>query len=143
MLVLLLVLQRFGSRQWGNISELTTENHSVSLHSINADGTLGKDEVGVDFHPEEKVHSSWLLLGRAMAVVGAKMGKDNCGNAEGECAEAQSEVKVGVVGGSSGKALEGIQQTQGEADKDIDSVKGGNSASDPGDAANNPALAEA
>ena len=49
------------------------ESHYVLLHRINGDGTLGKDEVGVNFYPEDKVHSSWTLLGRATTVVGANV----------------------------------------------------------------------
>jgi len=99
MLVLLLVLQRFGRRQWGYISELTTEDHTVWLHPINADGSLGTDEVGVGFHPEDKVHSHWALLGRATTVFGANRNKeDDSGTAGGKHAEAQDEVKGSVVG---------------------------------------------
>ena len=93
MLILLLILQRFGRRQWGYIPELTTETHSVSLHRINDDGTLGKDEVGVDFYPEDKVHSSWTLLGRATTVVGAEMpGEVNSAVTKEEHTEAHGEV---------------------------------------------------
>jgi len=77
-LVLLLILQRFGRRQWGEISELTAAGHSVSLHPVNVDGKLGKDEVGVNFYPDDKVHSGWSLLGRATAVVGANTERDRC-----------------------------------------------------------------
>ena len=41
------------------------------LHPTDIDGTLGKEEVGVTFYPEDKIHSSWSLLGRATTVVGA------------------------------------------------------------------------
>jgi len=75
-LVLLLVLQRFEHHHWGEITELTTRGHSVLLHPVNADGSLGSDEVRVNFHPTDKVHSGWSLLGRATTVVGA--------NAEGD-----------------------------------------------------------
>jgi len=111
MLVLLLILQRFGRRQWGQISELTAEDHSVSLHPTNADGTLGKDKVGVNFHPEDKVHSSWALLGRATTVVGAsRKGEGDNATTKGE----HTEVKDDVVGAASRKGSEGIQRAQGE-----------------------------
>jgi len=71
LLVLLLVLQRFGRRQWGYIPELATESYSVLLHPIDADGTPCKGEVAVNFYPEDKVHSGWALLGRATTVIGA------------------------------------------------------------------------
>ena len=70
-LVLLLVLQRFERHQWGEITELTARGHSVLLHPVNADGSLGSDEVRVNFHPTDKVYSGWSLLGRATTVVGA------------------------------------------------------------------------
>ena len=54
-----LVLQRFGRRQWGEISELTAEDHSVSLLPVNVDGTLDEDEVGVSFYPGDKLYSGW------------------------------------------------------------------------------------
>ena len=76
MLVLLLVIQRFGRRQWGYISELATENRPVLLRAINADGTLGVDKVVVNFFPGDKVHSTWGLLGRATTVVGANRNKE-------------------------------------------------------------------
>ena len=47
-------------------------DHLVSLHPVNPDGTLGEDEVDFDFDRDDKVHSSWALLGRATTVVGAK-----------------------------------------------------------------------
>ena len=84
-LVLLLVLQRFGRRQWGEISELTAEGHSVSLHPVNADGTLGEDEVDVNFYPTDRVYSGWSLLGRATTVVGANVEGDR--NGSGAAAE--------------------------------------------------------
>ena len=86
MLVLLLVLQRFGRRQWGEISELTAEGHSVSLHPVNADGTLGKDEVDVNFYPMDTVYSRWSLLGRATTVIGA--------NVEGDGSDAPAEEHI-------------------------------------------------
>ena len=84
------------------------ENHTVSLHPINADGTLGGDEVDVKFYPEDKIHSSWTLLGRATTVVGANMdGAANSGIIEGECGEAQCDGEddktVGASGEGSGK----------------------------------------
>jgi hypothetical protein len=78
LLVLLLVLQRFGRSQWGFIPELSTEHHSVLLHPI-AGGTHDKDEVAVNFYPKDKVYSGWSLLGRATTVVGAN--RNNNGRA--------------------------------------------------------------
>ncbi|KAF9649100.1 hypothetical protein BDM02DRAFT_3167171 [Thelephora ganbajun] len=128
-LVLLLLLQRFGRRQWGHIPELTTPNHTVALHPVNDDETLGKDEIVVNFHPEDKVHSSWSLLGRATTVVGAnRTAANDGGNTSGGCVEAQGsgETEDGAVGGASRKDPEGIQQTQGGVGKDAGSVEDGN-----------------
>ncbi|KAF9645198.1 hypothetical protein BDM02DRAFT_687172 [Thelephora ganbajun] len=118
MFVLLLVLQRFERHQWGYIAELT---HSVPLCRVNDDGILGEDAVSVNFYPEDKVYSSWSLLGRATNVVGANV-EDN-GNAEGECAEVQGEAKGSAVGGAPVKDSADIQRTQGEAVKDIGNVE--------------------
>ena len=58
------------------------------MHPVNPDGTLSEDEVDIDFDPDNKVHSSWALLGRATTVLGAKRhGGDNNGAAEGEHTE--------------------------------------------------------
>ena len=92
-LVLLLVLQRFGRRQWGEIPELGSEKHSVLLHSVTEGGALRKEEVGVDFYPEDGVYSGWSLLGRATTVIGASTGrKGNSGLAEERHVGAQSGV---------------------------------------------------
>jgi hypothetical protein len=99
MLVLLLVLQRFGRRQWGEIFQLTTVENSVLLHPVNADGTLDKDEVGVNFYPEDKVHSGWSLLGRATTVIGASFGRKPSGTpTRGGHVRAQDKVEDGVTG---------------------------------------------
>jgi len=45
--------------------------HSILLHPVNADGTLSEDKVGVNFHPEDNIHSGWSILGRATTVLGA------------------------------------------------------------------------
>jgi len=79
-LVLLLILQRFGRRQWGNIPELSSDGYSVLLHPVNEDGTLSEGEMGVHFHPEDKVYSGWSILGRATTIVGA----DDAQKAQGE-----------------------------------------------------------
>ena len=79
MLVLLLVLQRFGRRQWGYIPELATEDHHVLLHPVNADGTLSEGKVAINFDPNDKVHSAWALLGRATTVIGANKVKEGSG----------------------------------------------------------------
>ncbi|KAF9647703.1 hypothetical protein BDM02DRAFT_3270005 [Thelephora ganbajun] len=147
-LVLLLVLQRFGPRQWGHIPELTTPNHTISLHPVNDDKTLGKDEIVVNFYPEDKVHSSWSLLGRATTVVGANRKVENdSGNAEGECVEVQGETKDGAVGGAPRKDLEDVQQTKGGAGKDAgsgnDTSSAGTTEYNPSDAMNDPAVVEA
>ena len=97
MLVLLLVLQRFGRRQWGHISELTGESQAVLLHPTNIDGTLGKEEVGVAFYPEDKIHSSWSLLGRATTVVGASRNGNNDGGDTGA-----QDADNGSAGGGDG-----------------------------------------
>ena len=99
-MVLLLVLQRFGRRQWGWISELSTKDRTVSLHPINADGTLGGDRVDVNYFPKDKVHSGWTLLGRATTVVGANRNVDESGGiAEGKHAEVRDEVNDNAIGG--------------------------------------------
>jgi len=78
-LVLLLVLQRFGRCQWGEIPEITSEKHSTLLYAVTEDGTLGSEEASVDFHPEDKVHSRWTLLGRATTVIGASIRRKGSG----------------------------------------------------------------
>ena len=99
MLVFLLVLQRFERRQWGEISELTAEGHSILLHPVNADGTLGQDEVGVSFYPSDKVYSGWSLLGRATTVVGASAGrKGNGGRTEEGDVEDRGEMGGHIAG---------------------------------------------
>ena len=84
-LALLLILQRFGRRQWGYVPELNTEDRRVLLHPVNPDGTLGRDEVAINFDPDDEVYSTWTLFSRATTVVGAN--KDRGGNssiAEGD-----------------------------------------------------------
>ncbi|KAF9647680.1 hypothetical protein BDM02DRAFT_2526506 [Thelephora ganbajun] len=84
-LVLLLTLQRFGRRQWGYISELTSRDRAVSLYPVNADGSLGRGEVDINFYLNDKIHSGWSLLGRATTVVGASdKAKDSRAHAEEE-----------------------------------------------------------
>jgi len=120
MLVLLLALQRFGRRQWGWIPEFSTEGSTVSLHPINADGTLGGDEVGVKFYPEDKVHSSRTLFGRGTTVVGAnRNAEDRGGTTVGEHTEAHGEFENGVIGVASRKGSEDVQWMDGEAGKGI------------------------
>ena len=104
MLVLLLVLQRFGRRQWGWIPELSTKDRTVSLHPINSDGTLGGDEVDVNYFPEDRVHSGWTLLGRATTVVGANRNVGESGGIPKEKhTEVRDEVNDNVVGGRTQK----------------------------------------
>jgi len=98
-LVLLLILQRFGPRQWGDIPELTSEKRSILLYSATDDGTLGTEEVNVEFHPEDEVYSGWSLFGRATTVIGAGTGmKGNGGPAE--------EGRIGARGGVGDDAVE-------------------------------------
>ena len=82
-LVLLLVLQRFGPRQWGEISELTSSEHSILLHPINEDGKLGGESHDISFHPEDRIHSGWSILGRATTVIGASDGGEASQQVEG------------------------------------------------------------
>jgi len=91
-LVLLLALQRFGDRQWGNIVELASAEHPISLYPVTEDGALGTEEAGVSFHPEDKVHSGWSLLGRATTVIGASTEKKgNDGPAKDGRVDAQGD----------------------------------------------------
>ena len=115
--VLLLVLQRFGRRQWGHIFELTTENHSVSLYPINPDGTLGGDEVEVNFYPDGEIHSSWTLLGRATAVIGANRNEGNSGTTEGELAKVHGGAEGDFVRAASRKGSGNMQRIWGDAGK--------------------------
>jgi hypothetical protein len=110
-LVLLLVLQRFGRRQWGYISELSAEDHTVSLHPVKTDGTLGKEEVFVNFYPEDKVHSAWTLLGRATNIIGANENEVGDTKATGDAQTKKSQIQ-GRFGGTPQE--QGIQQTQGK-----------------------------
>ena len=97
-LVLLLALQRFGCRQWGHIPELTSEKHSVFLHRVTEDGTLEAEEADVNFHPEDKLHSGWSLLGRATIVIGASVGTKGSGRlAEEEHVHARGEMGDNVA----------------------------------------------
>ena len=115
MLVLLLVLQRFGRRQWGYIPELATENCLVLLHSVKADGTLGEEEVRINFDPEDKVHSTWALLGRATTVVGASEVKEgNSGTVEGGDTEELTDggIEGETAGDPQGQDSEDTQQDQ-------------------------------
>ena len=127
-LVLLLVLQRFGRRQWGYISELTGSAHTVSLHPMNVDGTLSEEEIGVKFHPEDRIHSGWSLLGRATTVVGASREEGSGGIGDrGEAVGAP--VKDIPRNGS-----EVAQQTLGE----VWSVKDGDGAGDTAQSERDP-----
>ena len=132
MLVLLLVLQRFGRRQWGWISELSTEDSTVLLHPINADGTLGGDEVGVKFYPEDGVHSSWTLLGRATTVVGANRdAEDNSGTTVGEHTVVHGEAEDNGVGVASRKGSEDVQWMEEKAGKDTGSMRADDASAGP------------
>ena len=124
MLVLLLVLQRFGRRQWGWISELSTEDYTVSLHPINGYRTLGGDEVGVKFYPEDNVHSSRTLFGRGTTVVVAnRNAEDKGGTAVGEHTEAHGEVENDMIVVASRKGSEDVQWMEGEAGKGTGSAR--------------------
>ena len=109
MLVLLLILQRFGRRQWGHISELSAQDHTVLLYPTKPDGTLDKEEEGVKFFPDDEIHSSWTLLGRATTVVGANMKEDGRGT-EGEPGKDSDAVED-----TSGEDPGGVQRAQGES----------------------------
>jgi len=125
MLVLLLVLQRFGRRQWGWIPELSTEGCTVPLHPVNADGTLCGDEVEVKFYPEDKVHSSRTLHGRGTTVVGANGDAgDKGGTTVGEHTEAHGEVEGDTVRVASMKGSEDVRWMKGEAGRDTGSARG-------------------
>ena len=127
MLVLLLILQRFGRRQWGYISELTTKDHSVSLLAINSDGTLGGDEICIDFFPDDKVHSGRALFSRATTVLGAKShnneaaGEDDTDNLDYTRIKDHEDEVVGVFRGQDfGDALpvkEGTTASSGVDEK--------------------------
>ena len=119
LLVLLLILQRFGRRQWGYIPELSTEGQPVLLHPIDANGALGKGKVPVNFYPEDMVHSGWSLLGRATTVVGANHHQQGGSTTtEGEHAKVPSHSSIGV---SQGSNLDGAQRTQEVACNEHDS----------------------
>ncbi|KAF9783684.1 hypothetical protein BJ322DRAFT_1109538 [Thelephora terrestris] len=110
-LVLLLVLQRFGRRQWGYIPELTTEDHCVSLRSMEADEASGEGEVTINFHPEDKVHSTWALLGRATTVIGAKVEGGTTGVSRGQDAQ---KLKPSVVSSEQRNKLRGYYEARDE-----------------------------
>ena len=121
-LVLLLALQRFGDRQWGNIVELASAEHPILLHPVTEDGTLGTEEAGVSFHPEDKVHSGWSLLGRATTVIGASTEKNgDDGRAE--------DGRVGAQGD------EGDDAAETTADEDLEEPETNEATSSASDAA--------
>ena len=104
------------------------ESCSISLHCINADRTLSKDRAGVNFYPEDKVDSNWMLLGRATAIVGANMpGEDNSWIAEGEHMEIHGKVGGKVednhdagLGTTEGDASDaGSDKVDGELDEEL------------------------
>jgi len=104
------------------------------LHPIDAGGSLGGDEVGVNFHPEDKVHSSRALLGRTTTVVGTSK--------KGEHTEVHREVKDDVVEAASRKGSEDTQWAQGgDAGSvgDNDVAGAGTTEIDPGRAVDNEA----
>ena len=69
--------------------------------------------MGVNFYPEDKVHSGWSLLGRATTVVGASASGGD-GNGGPEC---QDAAKGGIIGGTSREDSEDVQRSEGEARK--------------------------
>jgi len=75
--------------------------------------------VGVNFYPEDKVHSGWSLLGRATTVVGASASGGD-GNGGPEC---QDAAKGGIIGGTSREDPGDIRRTEGEARKVDDSTE--------------------
>lgn len=102
------------------------ENNTVSLHPVNADGTLGEEEAGVNFYQEDRVYSSWTLLGRATTVVGAnREGEDNSGDPGGECSGPQCGAGDGdTLGSVPGDDLKDIQRTQGDVGTGTGGVEG-------------------
>ena len=103
------------------------------LHPINADGTLDTGEVGVNFYPDDKVHSSWTLLGRATTVVGAnKNGEGNNRVTQGEsAAETCGEVGDYAIELAPRKDPEDVQWTQ-EATEDVGSLNDDHGAATTG-----------
>ena len=132
LLVLLLVLQRFGRSQWGYIPELSTEDHSVLLHPIRAGGTLDDNKVAVNFDPDDKVHASWSLLGRATTVVGASKNKEwdgtsaKGGQAMGVAYGGADELRVPL-----GEGLEDTPRTQEESGSLGDDPRVGTTQTNP------------
>ena len=123
LLVLLLALQRFGRGQWGYIPELSTEDHSVLLHPICAGGILDEKKFAVNFYPDDEVHASWSLLGRATTVVGANENK-KCDGRSAKGGQAMGLACGGVdeVGVCLGEGLEDTPRTQEEADQESSSL---------------------
>ena len=98
--------------------------------------------MGVNFYPEDKVHSGWSLLGRATTVVGASANRED-DNGDPGC---QDATKGGIIRGTSREDSEDVRRTEGEARKGDDSIEGlceAGSADptedDPGDAVSDPA----
>ena len=117
-LALLLILQRFGRRQWGYVPELNTEDRRVLLHPVNPDGTLGKDKVAINFDPDDEVYSTWTLFSRATNVVGAN--KDRGGKSSiaegtilGRFLMGLKMTSLGFPGGKTQKILNGPRMDQG------------------------------
>jgi len=54
-------------------------HHSGTFSSVAPCECGREDEVGVNFHLEDNIHSGWSLLGRATTVVGADVKKDGSG----------------------------------------------------------------
>ena len=112
LLVLLLVLQRFGRSQWGYIPELSAQDQSVLLHPICAGGTLNENNtVSVNFYPEDEVHVAWSPFGRATTVVGAN--RNSLRNASKDTPRAQEEAgkRSGSLGGDHSTSV-GTSQTE-------------------------------
>lgn len=88
--VLFLIFQRFGCRQWGEISELASDGH-ISLHPMNKDGTVSNELKSLHYYPDDVIHSaSWCILGRATEVLAASEG--GCAPVKKEPANAQGGV---------------------------------------------------
>ena len=100
-LVLLLALQQFGHRQWGHIPEPTVESQTILLHPVNAGGILSEEQVGVNFHPEDKIHFCDSLLGRGTGASRKEKGENGSAGGQGEAENGS----VGFIPRSGGMVL--------------------------------------
>src|SRR5258708_18761446 len=94
--------------------EVGADSDSVLVDPINGGGTLGEEEVAVNFFPEDMVHSAWSLLGRATTVIGANRKEGDGRITEGERA------RVGVYQGQNSairRTIEAVFQGSGNLDE--------------------------